>query len=351
MSDCRVRAHVVNISDMKILMIGWGRYVQNNEFTIHCHGDPKISEIGPEIRSRVQNRMAKETFQYIYEKIRIFKEGENEQGDVVEITCDDDLKGVKTLMIMPGTHRYDSYPEFGNYTVSRLMFRGSRERFSSLARLCGITTKYKRDQSKLITTIFDLGTIGFFGRDREDDVRGNEITVQCVHCFKETRILKTLSAEQAQMIHVAESPGCIVGRPEIARKICDEKERLENYYANQLAITMQSMIQQRDRADFYARKRYDERQSLFVNARHPRMAEKDEEENFRCAICCVKTATVISIPCYHLSSCKSCFIHMKAINDGSNSSRSQEEPKNELRCPICNTESILFTIVYGGSGI
>ena len=159
-----------------------------------------------------------------------------------------------------------------------------------------------------------------------------------------------MCSEQIVAIHANESPSCVMSNPEIARKICDEKERIENYYTSQLAYSTRTMIQQSNRVEFYARKRYQERQCLFLNARHPKVNERDENQNYDCAICGMRIACIIAIPCYHLSMCNSCFLQLKDVNDDANTAREENEQDVRLRCPLCNTEPTLFTKVYGGTG-
>ena len=334
---------------MKIFVIGWGSYIQHKKFTIEFEGAPTIEKIGPEIRKGLQNRLSSEVFEYIYEKIRIFKDTGDHQNGVSEVTSNEDLRGAENLLIMPGQHGYESFLEEASEKRSKLMYRDSKQRFFSLAGMFGITNEFEKSQEKLVKTMYELGTLGFFGSGPEKDDGSNEITIQCGHCYRETKILKTLSTEQIQTIHAVESPTCVMKNPDIARRICDEKERIENYYTSQLAYATHTMIQQSNRAEFYARKRYQERQRLFLNARHPRISEREDNRSYDCAVCGMKVASVIAIPCYHLSMCNSCFLQLRDVNDEANTARGDNEPVVKLRCPLCNTEPTLFTKIFGGT--
>ena len=335
---------------MRIFVIGWGNYIQHKKFSIDVDDVPTIEKIGPEIRRKLQERVSKEVFEYIYERIRIYKDVSNQQDGVSEVISNEDLRGAESLIIMPGPHGYESFMEESAERRSKLIYRDSKQRFFSLAGMFGITREFDKSQESLVKTMYELGTLGFFGIEPEVISNSNETTIQCGHCHQGTRILKTLSTEQIVAIHANESPSCVMSNPEIARKICDEKERIENYYTSQLAYSTRTMIQQSNRAEFYARKRYQERQCLFLNARHPKVNERDENQNYDCAICGMRIACIIAIPCYNLSMCNSCFLQLKDVNDDANTAREENEQDVRLRCPLCNTEPTLFTKVYGGTG-
>ena len=335
---------------MRIFVIGWGNYIQHKKFSIDVDDVPTIEKIGPEIRRKLQERVSKEVFEYIYERIRIYKDVSNQQDGVSEVISNEDLRGAESLIIMPGPHGYESFMEESAERRSKLIYRDSKQPFFSLAGMFGITREFDKSQESLVKTMYELGTLGFFGIEPEVISNSNETTIQCGHCHQGTRILKTLSTEQIVAIHANESPSCVMSNPEIARKICDEKERIENYYTSQLAYSTRTMIQQSNRAEFYARKRYQERQCLFLNARHPKVNERDENQNYDCAICGMRIACIIAIPCYHLSMCNSCFLQLKDVNDDANTAREENEQDVRLRCPLCNTEPTLFTKVYGGTG-
>ena len=335
---------------MRIFVIGWGNYIQHKKFTIEIDDVPTIEKIGPEIRRKLQERVSNEVFEYIYGRIRIYKDVSNQQDGVAEVTSNEDLRGAESLIVMPGPHGYESFLEEAAERRSKLIFRDSKQRFFSLAGMFGITREFDKSQESLVKTMYELGTLGFFGSESEVADDANETTIQCGHCHQGTKILKTLSTEQIVTIHSIESPTCVMGSPDVARKICDEKERIENYYTSQLAYSTRTIIQQSNRADFYARKRYQERQCLFLNARHPKANEGDENQNYDCSICGMRIASIIAIPCYHLSMCNSCFLQLKDVNDDANTARGESEPDVKLRCPLCNTEPTLFTKIYGGTG-
>ena len=334
---------------MKILVIGWGIYIRIKRFTIDFTGTPTIEKIGPLIRRELRSKMSSEVFEYIYERIRIFKNSGELSDGVTEVTCNEELKGAEDLMIMPGPYSYESFLNHDIEEKSKFTFQDSRKRFFSLAGIFGIKKEFSKDQEKLVKTMYELGNLGFFGiyQDTSEPVTNDEITIQCGHCHKKTKILKTLSAEQVQTIHTAESPACIMTDSDRARKICDEKEKIENYYTSQLAFATRMMLQQSNKAEFYAKKRYQERQLLFQNARHPVGAEKNDDHGFNCVICASRPSTILAVPCYHLSTCNSCFIQMKDMNDRENAARAESEPEIKLRCPMCNLEPMLFTKVYG----
>lgn len=310
---------------MRIFVIGWGNYIQHKKFSIDVDDVPTIEKIGPEIRRKLQERVSKEVFEYIYERIRIYKDVSNQQDGVSEVISNEDLRGAESLIIMPGPHGYESFLEESAERRSKLVYRDSKQRFFSLAGMFGITREFDKSQESLVKTMYELGTLGFFGIEPEVISNSNETTIQCGHCHQGTRILKTLSTEQIVAIHANESPSCVMSNPEIARKICDEKERIENYYTSQLAYSIRTMIQQSNRAEFYARKRYQERQCLFLNARHPKVNERDENQNYDCAICGMRIACIIAIPCYYLRMCNSCFLQLKDVNDDANTAREENE--------------------------
>lgn len=335
---------------MKILVIGWGICIRNKRFTIDFTGTPTIEKIGPLIRRELRNKMSSEVFEYLYERIRIFKHsGELSCDGVTEVTCNEELKGAEDLMIMPGPYSYDSFLNHDVEEKSKFTFQDSRQRFFSLAGIFGIKKEFSKNQEKMVKTMYELGNLGFFGiyQDESEPNKGGELTIQCGHCHMKTKILKTLSVEQVQTIHLAESPACIMTDSEKAKRICDEKEKIENYYTSQLAFATRMTLQQSNKAEFYARKRYQERQLLFQNARHPVTTEKSDDHGFSCVICASKPSTILAVPCYHLTACNSCFMQMKHINDEENVERAEAEPEIKLRCPMCNLEPILFTKVYG----
>ena len=55
---------------MRIFVIGWGNYIQHKKFSIDVDDVPTIEKIGPEIRRKLQERVSKDVFEYIYERIR-----------------------------------------------------------------------------------------------------------------------------------------------------------------------------------------------------------------------------------------------------------------------------------------
>ena len=243
--------------------------------------------------------MSCEVFEYIYERIRIFKNSGELSDGVTEVTCNEELKGAEDLMIMPGPYDYESFLNHDIEEKSKFTFQDSRQRFFSLAGIFGIKKEFNKNQEKMVKTMYELGNLGFFGiyQDNGEPNNGGEITIQCGHCHKKTKILKTLSVEQVQTIHTTESPTCIMIDSEKAKKICDEKEKIENYYTSQLAFATRVMLQQSNKAEFYARKRYQERQLLFQNARHPVVTEKSDDHGFNCAVCGSKPPTILVLFC------------------------------------------------------
>ena len=181
---------------MRIFVIGWGNYIQHKKFSIDVDDIPTIEKIGPEIRRKLQERVSKDVFEYIYERIRIYKDVSNQQDGVSEVISNEDLRGAESLIIMPGPHGYESFLEESAERRSKLIYRDSKQRFFSLAGMFGITREFDKSQESLLKTMYELGTLGFFGIESEVINNSNETTIQCGHCHQGTRILKTLSTEQ-----------------------------------------------------------------------------------------------------------------------------------------------------------
>lgn len=335
---------------MRIFAIGWGKYVENQRFSIDVDGTATIEKIGPEIKKELQKRLSNGVFEYIYRTIKIFTKARDFRDGVIEVTSNADLRGVSDLIIMPGKQSYEEFLTEASEKRSNLIYHDAKQRFFSLVALFGIVNEYEKDQKKIIGEMFKLGNIGFFGC-QSDETDENEMNVRCIHCYEKTRVLKTLSFDEIRIKHMAESKSCIMIDQLTARNTCDEREKIENYYTSQLAFTTRVMLRQSHRADYYAKTRFEERRALFENARYPRLNEVSDNPKYDCSICGIQHANIISVPCYHLASCNACFLRMKEINDDANDSRGEDEPELKLRCPLCNSEPLLFTRVYGGSEI